>query len=142
MDSENISKVEAEQPKTEVKEGVKLKSFKLFHNDIYKGTYCGKTARHTANKAFNTIIKDMIKSGTHESILNVNINFSIRECTVCSRRWEYNYIGIRKQLEEPIKVKIKNEDGSVKEITCNYTNKITLISVYSSSNNLIFQLKN
>lgn len=103
----------------------KLRYFKLFYNDEYQGRYCGKKPKQAANKAFSSIIKDMKKNGNQQGGVNVDINFSIRECTRNSRHKEYNYVGLREQLQAPVEVKIKNEDGSVKEIVYSFHNKIS-----------------
>ena len=118
------------EPKIEVEveaeeEGGKLRYFKLFYNEEYQGRYCGRKPKQAANKAFSSIIKDMKKNGNQKGGVNVDINFSIRECTRNSRHKEYNYIGVREHLKEPVAVDIKNEDGSVKNITYSYKNKIS-----------------
>jgi hypothetical protein len=66
----------------------------------------------------------MKKLGNQTGGVNVDINFSIKECTRNSRHKEYKYIGIRETLSSPVKVSINNDDGSVKEITYNFHNKI------------------
>lgn len=121
VEPESKVKLEVE----EAEEGGKLRYFKLFYNDEYQGRYCGRKPKQAANKAFSSIIKDMKKNGNQKGGVNVDINFSIRECTRNSRHKEYNYIGVREQLNEPVEVKIKNDDGSVKEITYSFHNKIS-----------------
>jgi len=118
-------KVEVEEGEAEGEESGKLRYFKLFYNDEYQGRYCGRKPKQAANKAFSSIIKDMKKNGNQKGGVNVDINFSIRECTRNSRHKEYNYVGVREQLKDPVEVKIKNEDGSVKEITYSFHNKIS-----------------
>lgn len=102
----------------------KLRYFKLIYNDEIQGRYCGKKPKQAANKAFSSIIKDMKKGGIQHGGVNVDINFSIRECTRNSKHKEYKYVGIRETLKEPVKVAIENDDGSVKEIVYNFHNKI------------------
>ena len=67
----------------------------------------------------------MNKNGNQENGVNVGINFSIRECTRNSKHKEYNYVGVRKVLKDPVEVEINNEDGSVKKITYSFHNKIS-----------------
>lgn len=118
--------VEAEgEAEAEADSEGKLRYFKLFYNDEYQGRYCGKKPKQAANKAFSSIIKDMKKNGNQQGGVNVDINFSIRECTRNSRHKEYNYVGLREQLQAPVEVKIKNGDGSVKEIVYSFHNKIS-----------------
>jgi len=105
--------------------GGKLRYFKLFYNDEYQGRYCGRKPKQAANKAFSSIIKEMKKNGNQKGGVNVDINFSIRECTRNSKHKEYNYVGVREKLGEPVDVQIKNDDGSVKKITYSFHNKIS-----------------
>ena len=117
--------VELEVEAEEEEGGGKLRYFKLFYNEEYQGRYCGRKPKQAANKAFSSIIKDMKKNGNQKGGVNVDINFSIRECTRNSRHKEYNYVGVREHLKEPVAVDIKNEDGSVKNITYSFKNKIS-----------------
>lgn len=100
--------------------------FKLIYNNEIQGRYCGKKPKQAANKAFSSIIKDIKKTGEGEQKdgVNIDINFSIRECTRNSKHKEYKYVGIRESLDKPVKVTINNDDGSIKEITYNFHNKI------------------
>lgn len=98
--------------------------FKLMYNNEFQGRYSGKKPKQAANKAFSSIIKDMKKSGNQHGGVDESINFSIRECTRNSKHKEYKYVGVRETLKTPVKVEIKNEDGSVKPITYNFHNKI------------------
>lgn len=124
---QKASKVAVENADAEDEEeqvGGRLRYFKLFYNNEFQGRYCGKKPKQAANKAFSSIIKEMKKNGNQEGGVNMNIDFSIRECTRNSRHKEYKYVGIRETLKEPVEVKINNEDGSVKKITYNFHNKI------------------
>jgi hypothetical protein len=103
----------------------KLRYFKLFYNNEICGRYCGKKPKQAANKAFSSIVKDMKKDGvsvTPESQLEVP--FTIKECTRNSKHKEYKYIGKRHLLKEPVKVSIENGDGSVKEIVYKFHNQL------------------
>lgn len=102
----------------------KQRYFKLIYNDEIQGRYCGKKPKQAANKAFSSIIKELKKNGNQTGGVNVDINFSIKECTRNSKHKEYKYVGKRESLENPVKVEINNSDGSVKEITYNYFNKL------------------
>lgn len=100
---------------------VKLRYFKLMHNNTIGGRYCGKKPKQAANKAFSSIIKENKKNGV--SVDN-EIAFSIKECTRNSKHKEYNYIGVRKTLENPIVVPIVNKDGTEKVIEYKFQNKL------------------
>ncbi len=119
-------KVEAAQDDEEEGEvtGTKLRYFKLIYNEEVQGRYCGKKPKQAANKAFSSIIKDLKKTGQQNGGVNVDINFSIRECTRNSKHKEYKYIGKRQVLENPVQVKIANGDGSVKQIEYKFHNKL------------------
>ncbi len=104
--------------------GSKLRYFKLIYNDEVQGRYCGKKPKQAANKAFSSIIKDLKKTGLQNGGVNVDLNFSIRECTRNSKHKEYKYIGKRQVLENPVQVKIANVDGSVKHIEYKFHNKL------------------
>ncbi len=104
--------------------GTKLRYFKLIYNEEVQGRYCGKKPKQAANKAFSSIIKDLKKSGQQNGGVNVDINFTIRECTRNSKHKEYKYIGKRQVLNNPVQVKIANADGSVKEIEYKFHNKL------------------
>ncbi len=124
-------KIDVEQNKAfdddEEQNNKKLRYFKLFYNNEFQGRYCGKKPKQAANKAFSSIIKDMKKNKNQDGSVggvNINIDFSIRECTRNSVHKEYKYVGLRETLKEPVEVKINNEDGSVKKITYNFHNKI------------------
>jgi len=102
----------------------KQRYFKLIYNDEIQGRYCGKKPKQAANKAFSSIIKDLKKNGNEEGAVNVDINFSIKECTRNSKHKEYKYIGKRESLETPVKVEINNSDGTVKEIEYKFFNRL------------------
>jgi len=102
----------------------KQRYFKLIYNDEIQGRYCGKKPKQAANKAFSSIIKDLKKNDNEEGAVNVDINFSIKECTRNSKHKEYRYIGKRESLETPVKVEIKNSDGTVKEIEYKFFNRL------------------
>ncbi len=104
-------------------ESGKLRYFKLYYNNDICGRYCGKKPKQAANKAFSSIIKDMKKTDKKEGI-NVDISFSIKECTRNSSHKEYKYIGKRLLLSTPVKVKIENDDGSTKEIVYKFHNEL------------------
>jgi hypothetical protein len=103
--------------------GSKLRYFKLFYNEQIQGRYCGKKPKQAANKAFSSIIKDLNKNEQNGGV-NLDINFSIKECTRHSKHKEYRYVGKRLILEKPVKVKIANADGSIKEIEYKFHNKL------------------
>jgi hypothetical protein len=105
-------------------EGNKLRYFKLIHNDKIKGRYCGRKPKQAANKAFSSITKEFKKSGEQNGGVNIDINFSIRECTRNSKHKEYKYVGVRQVLDNPVKVEIENVDGTMKQIVYKFHNKL------------------
>lgn len=104
--------------------GNKLRYFKLIYNDVVQGRYCGKKPKQAANKAFSSIIKSLKQSGEQQGGVNVDINFTIRECTRNSKHKDYMYVGKRQVLDNPVKVQIANADGSVKQIEYKFHNKL------------------
>lgn len=103
----------------------KLRYFKLFYNNEICGRYCGKKPKQAANKAFSSIVKDMKKDGVSVSTdSQLEVPFTIKECTRNSKHKEYKYIGKRHLLKEPVKVSIENGDGSVKEIVYKFHNQL------------------
>ena len=101
----------------------KLRYFKLYYNDNICGRYSGKKPKQAANKAFSSIIKEMKKNDNNEGV-NVDITFTIKECTRNSLHKEYKYIGKRLLLKSPVKVTIENEDGTSKDIVYKYHNEL------------------
>jgi hypothetical protein len=123
------AKIEVKQETEDVDEAgdqlnSKLRYFKLIYNDQVQGRYCGRKPKQAANKAFSSIIKDYKKSGQQNGGVNVDINFTIKECTRNSKHKEYKYIGKREILVTPVKVEIANEDGSIKQIEYKFQNKL------------------
>ena len=103
----------------------KLRYFKLFYNNEICGRYCGKKPKQAANKAFSSIVKDMKKDGVSVTIdSQLEVPFTIKECTRNSKHKEYKYVGKRHLLKEPVKVSIDNGDGSVKEIVYKFHNQL------------------
>jgi hypothetical protein len=103
----------------------KLRYFKLFYNNEICGRYCGKKPKQAANKAFSSIVKDMNKDGVSVTVdSQLEVPFTIKECTRNSKHKEYKYVGKRHLLKEPVKVSIENSDGSVKEIIYKFHNQL------------------
>jgi len=121
---EVVNETGAEEDDDEDLRNNKLRYFKLIYNNEIQGRYCGKKPKQAANKAFSSIIKDYKKTGGENGGVNLDINFSIRECTRNSKHKEYKYIGKRQVLENPVKVKIANVDGSIKQIEYKFHNKL------------------
>ena len=126
QESVNQITVEVAQDDEDIEAGEnsKLRYFKLIYNNNIHGRYCGKKPKQAANKAFSSIIKDFKKNGNQTGGVNVDINFSIRECTRNSKHKEYKYIGKRETLANPVKVEIANTDGTIKEIEYKFHNKL------------------
>jgi len=106
-----VAKVAVAEPEVQETTGVQevavensgntLRYFKLFYNNENKGRYCGRKPKQAANKAFSSIVKDLTDKKE-----NLEINFSIKECTRNSKHKEYRYVGKREVLPEPVPVYI------------------------------------
>lgn len=125
MSLAKIQKVKAEEALEEPLKSLddKLRYFKLYFNDNICGRYSGKKPKQAANKAFSSIIKDMKKTDNKEGV-NVDITFTIKECTRNSFHKEYKYVGKRLLLKSPVKVTIENGDGTSKDIVYKYHNEL------------------
>jgi hypothetical protein len=104
--------------------GSKLRYFKLLYNDNIQGRYSGKKPKQAANKAFSSIIKTLKEGNQQDGGVNLDINFTIKECTRNSKHKDYKYIGKRQALDNPVKVEIANADGTVKQIEYKFFNKL------------------
>lgn len=104
--------------------GSKLRYFKLLYNDIIQGRYSGKKPKQAANKAFSSIIKTFKEGNEQNGGVNLDINFTIKECTRNSKHKDYKYIGKRQALDNPVRVEIANADGTVKQIEYKFFNKL------------------
>jgi hypothetical protein len=120
-----VQKVKAEEALEEPSKSLddKLRYFKLYYNDNICGRYSGKKPKQAANKAFSSIIKDMKKTDNKEGV-NIDITFTIKECTRNSFHKEYKYVGKRLLLKSPVKVTIENGDGTSKDIVYKYHNEL------------------
>jgi hypothetical protein len=116
-------KVNVEEAIEENKQDDKLRYFKLYYNENICGRYSGKKPKQAANKAFSSIVKDMKKTENKEGV-NIDISFTIKECTRNSFHKEYKYIGKRLLLKSPVKVTIENGDGTSKDIVYKYHNEL------------------
>ena len=121
--AKKLQKVNVEEAQEEKQMDDKLRYFKLYYNDNICGRYSGKKPKQAANKAFSSIIKDMKKTDNKEGV-NIDITFTIKECTRNSFHKEYKYIGKRLLLKSPVKVTIENGDGTSKDIVYKYHNDL------------------
>lgn len=121
--TKKVQKVNVEEAQEEKQMDDKLRYFKLYYNDNICGRYSGKKPKQAANKAFSSIIKDMRKTDNKEGV-NIDITFTIKECTRNSFHKEYKYVGKRLLLKSPVKVTIENSDGTSKDIVYKYHNEL------------------
>jgi len=121
--TKKVQKATTEEVQEEKQMDDKLRYFKLYYNDNICGRYSGKKPKQAANKAFSSIIKDMKKTDNKEGV-NIDITFTIKECTRNSFHKEYKYIGKRLLLKSPVKVTIENGDGTSKDIVYKYHNEL------------------
>ena len=84
------------------------------------GRFSGTKPKQAANKALTSILKSREKKGTQT---NGEIKFSIVECTRGSKHKQYNYVGERVELQNPMQVTIGKGDNA-KVITYRYNNKV------------------
>jgi len=121
--TKKVQKATSEEVQEEKQMDDKLRYFKLYYNDNICGRYSGKKPKQAANKAFSSIIKDMKKTDNKEGV-NIDITFTIKECTRNSFHKEYKYVGKRLLLKSPVKVTIENGDGTSKDIVYKYHNEL------------------
>jgi hypothetical protein len=121
--SKKVQKVNTDELEENKQLDDKLRYFKLYYNDNICGRYSGKKPKQAANKAFSSIIKDMKKTENKEGV-NIDITFTIKECTRNSFHKEYKYVGKRLLLKSPVKVTIENGDGTSKDIVYKYHNEL------------------
>lgn len=121
--TKKVQKATIEETQEEKQMDDKLRYFKLYYNDNICGRYSGKKPKQAANKAFSSIIKDMKKTDNKEGV-NIDITFTIKECTRNSFHKEYKYVGKRLLLKSPVKVTIENGDGTSKDIVYKYHNEL------------------
>ena len=84
------------------------------------GRFSGTKPKQAANKALTSILKTKEKDG---DATNGKIKFSIIECTRGSKHKQYNYIGERVELDNPMQVTIGKGDGA-KVIEYKFNNKV------------------
>ena len=91
-----------------------------YDNNTPTGRFSGTKPKQAANKALTSILK--LREGAGQST-NVQIRFSIVECTRGSKHKEYSYVGERVELEKPMEVKI-GKGPNAKTIKYRYNNKV------------------
>ena len=96
-------------------------------NDGVFGRYAGLKPKQAANKAFTAIIK---ANGGNTTCVGKPFKFTLMECTRGSRCKVHSYEGVRTQLQTPVVVTIKSNDGQhVKNIEYKYVNKVKKIKL-------------
>jgi hypothetical protein len=123
--TETATKNVVEKAGTEDYETDNKRYFKLIFENDTSGRFVGAKPKQAANKAFTQLVKQKAKE-TNEDMLDKELRFKLIECTRGSRRKEYEYIGVREKLKEPLTVAIKGTDRD-KSIVYNYINKIKKI---------------
>ena len=105
--------------------------FKYLYNGTVSGRFSGSKPKQAANKALTSIVKSQSETGV--DLTNKMLTFSIIECTRGSKKKQYNYQGIRRALDVPIKVTIKNKDVPIVYKFQNRTSKLKAQPVASAS---------
>jgi len=72
----------------------------------FRGRFSGRKPKQAANKALTSILKENNDGGATKG----KIKFSIVECTRGSNCKQYNYVGERKKLPDPMVVKIGEKE--------------------------------
>lgn len=85
------------------------------------GRFSGNKPKQAANKALTSILKS--KEQIDGPSPSGEIKFSIIECTRGSKHKQYNYIGQRVKLDNPMKVKI-GSGVDAKEIEYKFNNRV------------------
>ena len=112
--------VQAETPVVEGEERGRF--FKYSYNGTVSGRFSGSKPKQAANKALTSIVKSRSESG--EDLTNKLLTFSIIECTRGSKKKEYQYQGVRRALDKPIEVRIKDKNIPIVYRFQNKTSKL------------------
>jgi len=88
------------------------------------GRFSGYKPKQAAGKALTSILRNREKEGKD---IFEEVSFSMIECTRGGAHKVSQYVGKRVKLEKPVVVSIKTADDKKKEITYNFTNKITKV---------------
>jgi hypothetical protein len=110
------------QPEAVTEGEEKGRYFKYLYNGTVSGRFSGSKPKQAANKALTSIVKSQTESG--EDLTNKLLTFSIIECTRGSKKKEYKYQGIRRALDKPIEVTIKDKNIPIVYRFQNKTNKL------------------
>jgi hypothetical protein len=124
----DVATVQADAP---VEGEEKGRFFKYLYNGTVSGRFSGSKPKQAANKALTSIVKSQTETGV--DLTNKMLTFSIIECTRGSKKKQYNYQGIRRALDNPIKVTIKNKDVPIVYKFQNKTSKLKAQPVATSS---------
>jgi len=103
----------------------KKRYFRILDDDgTMHGRFAGSKSKEAANKAFTSIVRKRAQNGesTEEKI-----NFSLKECTRNCKPSKriYQYIGERKELDQPHTVTINKNNGEKRTIIYKYCNKVS-----------------
>jgi hypothetical protein len=123
-----VAPVQADAPADGEEKG---RFFKYLYNGTVSGRFSGSKPKQAANKALTSIVKSQSETGT--DLTNKMLTFSIIECTRGSKKKQYNYQGIRRALDTPIKVTIKNKDVPIVYKFQNKTSKLKVQPVATAS---------
>ena len=118
------TKVKTAEDKVKTAEGKVCRYFKIYDKvtGTTRGRFSGSKPKQAANKAFTSVIKYLVDNG--EPIIDIEISFTIKECTRGSNGKTYDYVGTRVILENPMKVTINKDKEDEKIITYKYNNKV------------------
>jgi hypothetical protein len=124
-------KANKKETKVENKEGSetensKRRYFKVVVNgEEAHGRFSGTKPKQAANKALTSILKSKEKVGgdSGQTATHGQIKFSIIECTRGSKHKQYNYVGERVKLENPMLVEI-GEGDDLKVIEYKFNNRV------------------
>jgi hypothetical protein len=99
----------------------KVRYFKCIYNGTQQGRYKGGKPKQAANKGFTYIIKH------HPDLIGQEVTFQMLECTRGRNKKVSTYTGVRRHLDNPVTVEIKNGGGPAKQIVYKFSNKVTKV---------------
>lgn len=99
----------------------KVRYFKCIYNGTQQGRYKGGKPKQAANKGFTYIIKH------HPDLIGQEVTFQMLECTRGRNKKVSTYTGVRRHLDNPVTVEIKNGGGPTKQIVYKFSNKVTKV---------------
>ncbi|QKF94843.1 hypothetical protein QKU48_gp1385 [Fadolivirus algeromassiliense] len=119
------------------------RNFRAYNSDTNEciGHFHGRVPLQAAKKVFTKLYETKCResNGTKEMFLGQECSFSIRECTRGSKKRKFDYVGIMKKLDEPIRVRIGH--GLYREVKYQYQSSVHKDKKLYINNENILKLK-